>query len=88
MKTIKLFLVAVIALLFCLACDSKPPTEVDAITHKEKALKYYGFAVVDCGWDDTNDGYIKTHYVDEVSGFTNANQMCIYEPDEDLLNVH
>lgn len=46
---------------------------------------YFGFAAIDCGWDAPNDGDAKTNYIDEVSGFTNIAQMCVYIP-EDFLS--
>lgn len=48
----------------------------------EEGLAYFGFAVVDCGWDDPHDGVPKTNYVDEVSGFSNIAQMCVYSADD------
>ncbi len=50
------------------------------------SLEYFGFAVVDCGWDDPNDNTIKTNYVDEVSGFSNVGQMCASAPDESIID--
>lgn len=47
-------------------------------------LRYFGFAAIDCGWDDLNDGLLKTTYLDEVEGFTNAAQLCPFSPQEVL----
>lgn len=48
------------------------------------SLKYFGFAAIDCGWDDPQDKISKTNYVDEVSGFTNIGHMGVFSKD-DLL---
>ncbi len=47
-------------------------------------LKYYGFAIVDCGWDDPLDSEVKTNYLSEVDSFTNVNQLCVFNPDDDI----
>jgi len=47
-------------------------------------LEYFGFAVVDCGFDDPSDGEMKTNYVDEVAGFTNVAQMCVATPEDSV----
>jgi hypothetical protein len=67
------------------ACAPVPtvPREI-TIPAPENGLAYFGFALIDCGWDDTGDEEVKTNYLDEVAGFTNAAQMCVYSPDEDL----
>jgi hypothetical protein len=66
----------ILSLLICLlGCNSDQ-------SKTENNLRYFGFAFVDCGWDDPNDNAIKTNYVDEISGFTNAAQMCVYTSDE------
>jgi len=74
-------------LIFCLiGCDHhSSPVKTD-YPESNSELKYFGFAVVDCGWDDPNDSTVKTNYVDEISGFTNVGQMCVYSADESLSN--
>ena len=51
-----------------------------------ETLSYFGFALVDCGWDDPNDSNIKTDYLDEVASFTNIAQMCVYSSDDAIGN--
>ena len=53
-----------------------------SIPFYNKNLQYYGFALIDCGWDDPNDNEVKSTYVDEVSGFTNTGQMCVFSETE------
>lgn len=51
---------------------------------QNQSLAHFGFAVVDCGYDDPTDAQVKTNFLDEVSGFTNIGQMCVYSPDESV----
>lgn len=55
-----------------------------SVSIRNDNLDYFGFAAIDCGYDDPTDGISKTNFVDEVSGFTNVGQMCVYSPDEIL----
>ncbi len=50
----------------------------------KSGLEYFGFALIDCGWDDPHDRAITTNYVNEVAGFTNIGQMCVDSPDASL----
>lgn len=43
----------------------------------EGALRYFGYAGIECGWDDPQDHSDKTSYSDEVAGFTNLNMACV-----------
>lgn len=47
-------------------------------------LEFFGFAVVDCGWDAPNDQTSETCFVEEVAGFTNVAQMSVYSPSESI----
>ena len=51
-----------------------------------QTLGYFGFAIVDCGWDDPSDATIKTNYIDEVSSFSNIAQMCVYASSDEISN--
>jgi hypothetical protein len=47
-------------------------------------LRFFGYAMVDCG---VHDGFIPspaTNYVSEVAAFTNIGQMCVFGPGEDI----
>jgi len=46
------------------------------------ALRWFGYAAVDSGWDDPHDQVSKTCYLDEVAAFTNLAGMAIHAPDE------
>jgi hypothetical protein len=49
-------------------------------------LGYFGFAIVDCGWDDPSDSIVKTNYIDEVASFTNIAHMCVYSSSDKIGN--
>lgn len=66
------------------ACKVSPSSTVVSVETSSNGLEYFGFAVVDCGWDDPHDDEIRTNYVDEVTGFTNVAQMCVYDATENL----
>lgn len=46
-------------------------------TKAEGDLRYFGYAGVECGWDDPQDDSDKTSYSGEVAGFTNLNMACV-----------
>lgn len=62
-------------------CQAKPalPTPV-----QNDQLAYFGFALVDCGFDAPNDAGGTTNYIEEVAGFTNIGQMCVFSPEEKI----
>lgn len=43
-------------------------------------LKYFGFALVDCGLDDPNDAIVKNNYSADVAPFCNIMHMCVNSP--------
>ncbi len=54
-----------------------PPVEVPHI-------RYFGFAMVDAGFDDPLDSEYKTNYLDEVAKFCNTAQLAAFDPAEDI----
>lgn len=48
-----------------------------AQTPPPSRLKYFGFAIVDCGLDDPNDTPVLSNYIAEVDTFSNIAQMCV-----------
>ena len=48
-------------------------------------LDYFGFAAIDCAWDDPTDSETKSNYAGEVAGFTNIAQLCVFSP-QDVLS--
>lgn len=57
-------------------------------------LKYFGFALIDCLWDDPQDASATTNYIAEVDSFSNIAHMCVYDYLDnigtrvDLMNTH
>src|SRR5579872_2196756 len=49
-------------------------------------LKYFGFAIVDCGLDDPNDTAKLTNYISEVDSFSNVAQMCVSSYTDTIIN--
>jgi len=47
-------------------------------------LRYFGFTLVDVGWDDPTDQSDKTNYLDEVESFSNVADILAVEPTDDL----
>ena len=67
------------ALLMGLACGSAAAQATPA-----SPLRFFGYAMVDCG---VHDGFMPsptTNYVGEVASFTNIGQMCVFGPGEDI----
>ena len=48
--------------------------------------KYFGYALVDCGYDDPFDAVAKTNYVTEVAAFSNFGQMCVFAPSDNIVS--
>ncbi len=48
-------------------------------------LKYFGFAVIDCGYDDPLDNYNISNYISEVDTFSNVAQMCVFESHDNII---
>jgi len=47
-------------------------------------LKYYGYVLVDCLYDDPTDAEVKTNYLDEVQGHSNIAHLCAFFPEDDI----
>jgi hypothetical protein len=44
----------------------------------------FGFAAVECGWDDPHDTSTKSTYGDETEGFTNMAHLCVFSEADDI----
>ncbi|GGJ32877.1 hypothetical protein [Deinococcus roseus] len=53
---------------------------VQPISH----VRDFGFAGIDCLWDDPLDAQKNSNYLSEVAAFTNVAQLCVFSPDEPL----
>lgn len=65
------------------SCNSEGPTSPspDGIVH----LKYFGFSLVDVGWDDPLDTVPKTNYSDEVAAFSNIADVLVVSPTQNIV---
>lgn len=49
-------------------------------------LKYFGFAIIDCLYDDPLDADTITNYIAEVDSFSNIAHMCVYDYNDNIIN--
>ena len=70
-------------------------TSVKGVSQNAPAhLKYFGYAIVDCFFDDPTDNSTITNYISEVDSFSNLAQMCVYDYNStiearvNLMNSH
>jgi len=75
-KRILLFIVAVLIFQNC---------KKDKITN-DNHLEYFGFTLVDVGWDDPLDTITKTNYVNEVAPFSNVADILVVNPTDTIIN--
>jgi hypothetical protein len=69
------------SLLLMLASSANAAETIPAVRTK---LSYFGFSLIDCTIDDPHDKLAKSNYIDEVAGFTNIGQLCVFSPEEPL----
>lgn len=48
-------------------------------------LAYFGYALVDVGWDDPTDTETKTNYVDEIQAFSNVADILVTQPTDNIV---
>lgn len=64
------------------SCSSENPTVTPPrIEH----LAYFGFSLVDVGWDDPSDTVAKTNYIDEVAAFSNMADILVANPSDHIV---
>jgi hypothetical protein len=68
------------ALLLGLACGTVVAQQAPPSPH----LRFFGYAMVDCGVHDSIAPAGTSNYVGEVAAFTNIGQMCVFGPGEDI----
>jgi hypothetical protein len=51
---------------------------------EDNHLKYFGFTLIDVGWDDPLDTIVKTNYVDEVAPFSNVADILVVNPTDTI----
>ncbi|MFK8103287.1 MAG: hypothetical protein AB8G15_12205 [Saprospiraceae bacterium] len=76
-----------LALLLSLSCASKETTTPNPSEKAFDQLLYFGFALVDVGWDDPSDDPIsKINYLDEVAAFTNIADILVVSPTDQIVD--
>ena len=48
-------------------------------------LKYFGYTLIDVGWDDPSDSENKTNYIDEVQSFSNIADILVLNPTDNIV---
>ena len=66
------------------ACGSTSSDSSSSSIPIKASAQYFGYALVDCGFDDPLDKATQTNYVKEVASFTNIAQMCVFDPNENI----
>lgn len=78
---LKHIVLIVVALVF-MACVK--PLQEDLPLKSNKNLKFFGYTLVDVGWDDPSDKSSKTNYIDEVKEFSNLADILVVDPLENI----
>lgn len=68
-----------ITLIFVTGCGIGCSRTVATPSSTSESLQYFGYALVDCGFDDQRDNNHQTNYVTEVAAFSNVAQMCVFD---------
>ncbi len=65
-----------------------PPTQqvIGEANAPQPAVKHFGYALIDCGYDDPLDQTIKKNYVTEVAAFTNIGHMCVFDSSDVIVS--
>jgi len=79
---VKIIIIPCLLIFWLLGCGDNTSSNTEPVQVIDNPLHYFGFAAIDCSFDDPTDTETKTNYVDEVSSFTNIGQMCVFEPNE------
>ena len=74
----------IILLSFVFSCSNEEISEPlpDKINPN---LQFFGFTLIDVGWDDPSDANNKTNYIDEVAGFSNVADMLVVTPTDNII---
>ncbi|MBA2611155.1 MAG: hypothetical protein H0U95_04235 [Bacteroidetes bacterium] len=76
------FLLIIISTFLFTSCKKEAQAGPSCI---EGHLKYFGFTLVDVGWDDPLDSITKTNYVDEVAAFSNVADILVVNPTDNII---
>ncbi|MCG8577361.1 MAG: hypothetical protein MI810_20940 [Flavobacteriales bacterium] len=74
----------------CLLCSilscEKSTLEDPLPTKINPNLQYFGYTLIDVGWDDPTDKETKTNYLDEVHHFSNVADILVVEPSDNIID--
>ncbi len=83
MKTVTiLFLIFIFSIIGCKKSEITEPLPEKI----NKNLKYFGFTLVDVGWDEPGDHSSKTNYTDEVHSFSNVADILVIKPSDNIVD--
>lgn len=73
--------------ILCILLISCGKTELKAPfpTKTNQNLQYFGYTLIDVGWDDPSDSENKTNYIDEVHTFSNVADILVVDPSESIV---
>lgn len=66
------------------AAPHAPPDAAPDAPATTQGLQFFGYYLVDVGFDDPTDAVTKNNYTDEVAAFSNIAQMAVYNAGEDI----
>lgn len=73
----------ILAILILASCQKDTPSvPVTDSTH----IEYFGFVLIDTGWDDSTDNEPKTNYIDEVHAFSNIADILVVNPSDNIVS--
>ncbi|MDY7395624.1 hypothetical protein UMM65_10255 [Aureibaculum sp. 2210JD6-5] len=76
-------LLKIVFFLSCLiSCQSNDSNSDLNLNH----LKYFGFTLIDVGWDDPLDAEPKTNYLDEIADFSNIADLLVINPNDNIIS--
>lgn len=82
MKKITLLLIFFLPFIECKKSGIKDPFPKKVNSN----LKYFGFTLVDVGWDEPGDKSNKTNYTDEISSFCNIADILVTQPTDNIMD--
>ena len=72
--------IGVAAVLALSGCVVHEAGSSELATEQRPAASYFGYALIDCGYDDPLDDASTTNYVAEIASFSNVAQLCVFAP--------
>jgi len=80
----KISLYLIVFLLITFSCKKNEGIKESIPDKINQNLNYFGFTLIDVGFDDPSDKENKTNYIDEVSSFSNLADILVVDPSENI----